>query len=191
MHVTATKEYYLSQALQRLNELANKEENLSFTTLHEIGDFFKKLRATMASQLIDYIESQLKLLNVQEIRAKNDSVLTLNRGFLTPPVQRRSSSEQGSLQDPDIQYQLESTPHALNRARRSGGLLKKQLSSFRYSKQAIAILTQWWVDHQHDPYPTHEEKQFLVSKTKLRIEQVSYWFIYQRKKCRNRRQYPS
>ncbi|KAF2807328.1 Homeodomain-like protein, partial [Mytilinidion resinicola] len=49
-------------------------------------------------------------------------------------------------------------------------------------KEATNILKTWYNTHLHSPYPTEEEKYQLMHQTQLTLNQVSNWFINQRRR---------
>ncbi|KFY45065.1 hypothetical protein V494_01166, partial [Pseudogymnoascus sp. VKM F-4513 (FW-928)] len=53
-------------------------------------------------------------------------------------------------------------------------------------KETTDKLRAWFVGHLHHPYPTEDEKQDLMVRTGLQMNQISNWFINAR-----RRQLPS
>ena len=40
----------------------------------------------------------------------------------------------------------------------------------------------WLRDHQDNPYPNDDEKETLITKTKLTINQINYWFTNARRR---------
>ncbi|CAG8542648.1 822_t:CDS:2 [Ambispora gerdemannii] len=49
-------------------------------------------------------------------------------------------------------------------------------------KQTTALLKSWLAEHKKHPYPTEEQKLFLVRKTGLSLQQISNWFINARRR---------
>ena len=48
--------------------------------------------------------------------------------------------------------------------------------------QAKAIMVDWLRAHQENPYPNDDEKEELMSSTKLTISQINYWFTNARRR---------
>ncbi|CAH1774614.1 unnamed protein product [Owenia fusiformis] len=49
-------------------------------------------------------------------------------------------------------------------------------------KEAVSIMLQWLKEHRDNPYPNDEEKDMLIQKTKLTINQINYWFTNARRR---------
>ncbi|KAJ9654177.1 homeodomain super [Neophaeococcomyces mojaviensis] len=49
-------------------------------------------------------------------------------------------------------------------------------------KHVTDILRAWFHDHLEHPYPTDEDKQMLIQRTHLSIQQISNWFINARRR---------
>lgn len=47
-------------------------------------------------------------------------------------------------------------------------------------KRATEILTRWFNNHIHHPYPTEADKEELSRKTNLKVHQISNWFVNMR-----------
>ena len=48
--------------------------------------------------------------------------------------------------------------------------------------QAVAFMLEWLREHQDNPYPNDDEKEMLIAKTKLTINQINYWFTNARRR---------
>ena len=48
--------------------------------------------------------------------------------------------------------------------------------------QAVAVMLSWLREHQDNPYPNDDEKEMLIAKTKLTINQINYWFTNARRR---------
>jgi hypothetical protein len=48
--------------------------------------------------------------------------------------------------------------------------------------QAVALMMDWLRKHQDNPYPNDDEKEMLIQKTKLTINQINYWFTNARRR---------
>ncbi|XP_013388258.1 hornerin isoform X2 [Lingula anatina] len=93
---------------------------------------------------------------------------------------------------------VDSTQHGLEAAAHSGHLKKEMTEGATSSgvsnsgttvrkhpvlpKEAVNIMLEWLREHQHKPYPTDEEKDMLVRKTRLTINQINYWFVNARRR---------
>jgi len=73
---------------------------------------------------------------------------------------------------PSTYDQIESVNGRKNETRRRGNL----------PKHVTDVLRMWFQDHVAHPYPTEEEKQFLMQQTGLTISQISNWFINARRR---------
>lgn len=60
--------------------------------------------------------------------------------------------------------------------------LSTQSSTRNLPKDAVAILKNWFFEHQTHPYPTEEEKAMLCEKTGLSQKRINYWFINARRR---------
>ncbi|KAI5794201.1 homeobox KN domain-containing protein [Pyronema domesticum] len=49
-------------------------------------------------------------------------------------------------------------------------------------KNVTDLLRQWLNDHLNHPYPSEDEKQWLMTQTGLTIHQISNWFINARRR---------
>ncbi|TAQ86702.1 hypothetical protein B7494_g4973 [Chlorociboria aeruginascens] len=49
-------------------------------------------------------------------------------------------------------------------------------------KETTDILRAWFLQHLNHPYPTEDEKQQLMKKTNLQMNQISNWFINARRR---------
>ncbi|ETN39642.1 uncharacterized protein HMPREF1541_05868 [Cyphellophora europaea CBS 101466] len=49
-------------------------------------------------------------------------------------------------------------------------------------RQTTDLLKSWLLQHIDHPYPTEEEKQYLMSQTGLNLNQISNWFINARRR---------
>ena len=43
-------------------------------------------------------------------------------------------------------------------------------------------MLEWLKEHQDNPYPNDDEKEMLINKTKLTINQINYWFTNARRR---------
>ena len=43
-------------------------------------------------------------------------------------------------------------------------------------------MLEWLREHQDNPYPNDDEKEMLINKTKLTINQINYWFTNARRR---------
>ena len=60
-------------------------------------------------------------------------------------------------------------------------LIPESLSiSKRVSCKAFRIMTRWYEEHAHHPYPTARQKQSLARRCAITVEQVSNWFSRER-----------
>lgn len=48
--------------------------------------------------------------------------------------------------------------------------------------QAVSTMLEWLREHQDNPYPNDDEKEMLINKTKLTINQINYWFTNARRR---------
>ena len=48
--------------------------------------------------------------------------------------------------------------------------------------QAVQMMLDWLRKHQDNPYPNDDEKEMLIQKTKLTINQINYWFTNARRR---------
>ncbi|CAD5125368.1 DgyrCDS13607 [Dimorphilus gyrociliatus] len=49
-------------------------------------------------------------------------------------------------------------------------------------KESVAFMLNWLREHQDNPYPNDDEKEMLIQKTKLTINQINYWFTNARRR---------
>ncbi|ELU07975.1 hypothetical protein CAPTEDRAFT_207287 [Capitella teleta] len=49
-------------------------------------------------------------------------------------------------------------------------------------KEAVQLMLDWLRKHQDNPYPNDDEKEMLIQKTKLTINQINYWFTNARRR---------
>lgn len=49
-------------------------------------------------------------------------------------------------------------------------------------KQAVALMMDWLIAHQNNPYPNDDEKEMLMRRTRLSINQINYWFTNARRR---------
>lgn len=61
-------------------------------------------------------------------------------------------------------------------------------SSSKFTKDIVHILKTWLRENAADPYPTDEEKDMLRTRTGLRRDQISNWFVNARRSKKARRQ---
>lgn len=59
----------------------------------------------------------------------------------------------------------------------------------RHPQQSINLLRKWFEKYSNDAYPSKETKEFLAKKSNLTIQQVSNWFLNERKKQRKTKKY--
>lgn len=59
---------------------------------------------------------------------------------------------------------------------------KGRKSRKNFPDSVTTVLRKWFYDHFLHPYPEDYEKAELAEKTGLTVEQVSYWFVNQRKR---------
>ncbi|QDS69323.1 hypothetical protein FKW77_003326 [Venturia effusa] len=64
-------------------------------------------------------------------------------------------------------------PHAYPPPRKRRGNLPKE---------ATKVMKEWFAAHKDSPYPSEEQKQMLVSQTRLNMSQVNNWFINARRR---------
>lgn len=69
----------------------------------------------------------------------------------------------------------------------SGGLIYIRKRRGNLPKEATNFLKRWFDEHQHNPYPTEEDKQWMVRKTGLESNQISNWFINARRRRKHNR----
>lgn len=48
--------------------------------------------------------------------------------------------------------------------------------------QAVALMMDWLMAHQNNPYPNDDEKEMLMRHTRLSINQINYWFTNARRR---------
>ena len=48
--------------------------------------------------------------------------------------------------------------------------------------QAVQMMLDWLRKHQDNPYPNDDEKEMLIQKTKLTINQINFWFTNARRR---------
>jgi hypothetical protein len=82
---------------------------------------------------------------------------------------RRSLDDDGSQSDDDQSV-------ASNSRGRPG------ISKPKHSQDSVTILETWLNSNLHKPYPTKDEKQYLMEQTGLRIKQIESWMEKQRRK---------
>jgi hypothetical protein len=56
------------------------------------------------------------------------------------------------------------------------------ISKPKHSQDSVTILETWLNSNLHKPYPTKDEKQYLMEQTGLRIKQIESWMEKQRRK---------
>jgi len=56
----------------------------------------------------------------------------------------------------------------------------------RLPDQSTRILKKWYFDHRDHPYPSKQEKEYLMSSTGLNLKQITNWFINKRVRSLNR-----
>lgn len=184
--MTAIKLKYSADVLGHLEELGVKEHNLSYHTMQEISDFFLKLRGATANHLTTFIESHINVLKINEIKilhgeASQLQVTAINLECSQPSPDAMDLGRISFENSSNSKYCKHGGSNQAKQRRHS-----KTGTNFRFPSDALAILNQWWIDHQQDPYPTPEEKLYLAKSAKLTRAQVTYWFIYKRNKCRGR-----
>jgi len=69
----------------------------------------------------------------------------------------------------------------------SGGLIYIRKRRGNLPKEATNFLKKWFDEHAHNPYPTEEDKQWMVRKTGLEANQISNWFINARRRRKHNR----
>ena len=69
----------------------------------------------------------------------------------------------------------------------TGGLIYIRKRRGNLPKEATNFLKKWFDDHQHNPYPTEEDKQRMVRQTGLETNQISNWFINARRRRKHNR----
>ena len=80
---------------------------------------------------------------------------------------RRSLDDDGSQSDDDDQFDSRGRPG---------------ISKPKHSQDSVTILETWLNSNLHKPYPTKDEKQYLMEQTGLRIKQIESWMEKQRRK---------
>ena len=53
---------------------------------------------------------------------------------------------------------------------------------YQFAFQAVAIMLDWLREHQDNPYPNDDEKDMLIHRTRLTINQINYWFTNARRR---------
>lgn len=87
-------------------------------------------------------------------------------GGLTGRKQMRSLGHIGPIDDRDDQS------------------MKK--SALRFPKEATKVLKEWMLAHADHPYPTEEEKEYLIEQTGLNLGQISNWMANTRRRRKAR-----
>ena len=80
---------------------------------------------------------------------------------------RRSLDDDASQSDDDDQFDSRGRPG---------------ISKPKHSQDSVTILETWLNSNLHKPYPTKDEKQYLMEQTGLRIKQIESWMEKQRRK---------
>jgi hypothetical protein len=80
---------------------------------------------------------------------------------------RRSLDDDRSQSDDDDQFDSRGRPG---------------ISKPKHSQDSVTILETWLNSNLHKPYPTKDEKQYLMEQTGLRIKQIESWMEKQRRK---------
>lgn len=80
---------------------------------------------------------------------------------------RRSLDDDGSQSDDDDQFDSRGRPG---------------ISKPKHSQDSVTILETWLNSNLHKPYPTKDEKEYLMTQTGLRIKQIESWMEKQRRK---------
>ncbi|TPX12084.1 uncharacterized protein E0L32_007199 [Thyridium curvatum] len=64
----------------------------------------------------------------------------------------------------------------------NGDMIKQRKRRGNLPKETTDKLRAWFVAHLHHPYPTEDEKQDLMRRTGLQMNQISNWFINARRR---------
>ena len=65
----------------------------------------------------------------------------------------------------------------------SGGVKKNK--SRLLNNNAVAVMTEWYQQHQENPYPSDEEKQQMADTGNISLSQVKAWFANKRNRTLN------
>ncbi|OTB06886.1 hypothetical protein M426DRAFT_9313 [Hypoxylon sp. CI-4A] len=109
-------------------------------------------------------------------------VQSLSMGSTHPPFDRTPFSPPGmpspSHFDPSYESMVRLRDYSM--VMNNEGKQRKRRGNL--PKETTDILRAWFLAHLNHPYPTEEEKQTLMRKTGLQLNQISNWFINARRR---------
>ncbi|CAG8634700.1 9579_t:CDS:2, partial [Ambispora leptoticha] len=123
----------------------------------------------------DSINNQEYAIRVKEMLSTNCRWWLSSTKTFVDEKQQNSYNPQSLPSPPrsDSMDQSPESPPASKPLKRKRGNLPKQTT---------ALLKSWLADHKKHPYPTEDQKLYLVRETGLTLQQISNWFINARRR---------